>query len=137
MRIFTYVVYFLAAIAIITGLMDIINGVAGVKSMGAELSEDSYRDPMLDNLFRFFAAVWFGLGLQLIFFVRDYDRYRPAMLLLLGIIAFGGIARLVSLVQYGWPEPAVGTFMVCLGLFAELVIAPALIWYATRNTDKS
>ena len=137
MRVFTYVVYFLAAIAIITGLMDIINGVAGVKSMGAELSDDGYRDPMLDNLFRFFAAVWFGLGLQLVFFVRDYDRYRPALLLLLGIVTFGGIARLISLAQYGFPEPAIGTFLVCLGLFAELVIAPALIWYARQHSGKS
>lgn len=133
MRLLTYAVYFLAAIAIITGAMDIINGVAGVSAMGADIPATALGDPLLDNLFRFFAAIWLGLGLQLIFLVRDYDRYRPALLLLLGIVVFGGIARLISLAEYGFPQNGIGTLLVWLGLVAELLIAPILIWFTARR----
>jgi len=129
---FKAIVYFLAAIAIITGAMDIFQGLESQRNFGANLTEQGFNDPMLDNVFRFFAAIWFGLGLQFILFVRDIPRYKPALLLLLGIVVLGGVARLISMSQLGMPEASNGKMLVYVGLFAELVVAPILMVWLSR-----
>lgn len=129
---FKAIIYFLAAIALITGALDILNGMAAQKVFGANLSEAGFSDPMMDNVFRFLAAMWFGIGLQLIFFSRDLPRYKPALMLLLGIIILGGFARLLSIYHYGLPEASSGKMIIAAGLFSELVLAPILFVWARR-----
>ncbi len=129
----TYVVYFLAAIALLAGAIDIINGVAGVNFMGGNMIA---ADPMLDNLFRFFAALWFGIGLQLIFFSRDYPRNKRALIFLLAIVAMGGLVRLISIAQLGFPASGVGVLLVSLGLVSELIIAPVLIFFIKKACER-
>ena len=134
---FRYIIYLLAAIAIVTGTLDIVNGAAGQASAGSDLSVAQLRDPMLDNLFRFFAAVWLGLGLQMLLFVHDLERYRPAMLLLLSIVVLGGCARLVSIWDVGLPVQTGGQIAVIVGLVAELLVSPILIWWLAKRPPKS
>jgi len=129
---FKYIIYFLALIALVTGAMDLFHGVRSQEALGANLTDKGFQDPMLDNVFRFFAAVWFGLGLQLLFFVRDLPRYKPALMLLLGIVVLGGVARLISMAQYGLPEAATGRTLIYAGLFAELIMAPFLMVWLSR-----
>jgi len=129
---FKYIIYFLALIALATGAMDLFHGVRSQEALGANLTAQGFQDPMLDNVFRFFAAVWFGLGLQLIYFVRDLPRYKPALMLLLGVIALGGVARLISMAQFGLPEATAGRTIIFAGLFAELIMAPMLMVWLSR-----
>jgi len=129
---FKWIIYFLALIALVTGAMDLLLGVQSQENLGAKLTAEGFQDPMLDNVFRFFAAVWFGLGLQLIFLVRNLPRYKPALMLLLAIVVLGGIARLISMAQFGLPDPGLGRLIICAGLFAELIMAPFLMIWLSR-----
>jgi len=108
------------------------NGLAAQKAFGAGLTEAGFADPMLDNVFRFLAAMWFGVGLQMIFYVKDLPRYKPALMLLLGIVILGGLARLLSMYHFGLPDASAGRMLIYAGLFAELILAPILIIWARR-----
>ena len=127
MKIFKGIVYFLAAICLLTGASDVIKGLANLESLGSTLPVDAYADPIADNIFRFFAAIWFGTGVLLILFAQDLNRYKPAMLTLMGIIVFGGIARIISIFKYGFPVDVTGASLVSAGLFAELILVPILM----------
>jgi len=127
MKLFKYTIYFLAAICLITGASDFLQGMTALKAFGADLSETAKTWPVADNIFRFFAAVWFGVGILLILFAKDIARYKPALMTLLGIIALGGIGRIISILQYGMPAETSGLMVVIAGLFAELLITPILM----------
>lgn len=127
MKFYKGVVYFLAAICLITGAGDIIQGLANLGSFGSNLPPEVYTDPVADNIFRFFAAIWFGTGVLLIIFAQDLERYKAPMLALLGIIILGGFARIISIVQYGYPTDSTGATMVAVGLIAELIVVPVLM----------
>lgn len=133
MRLFTIVCYFFAAIALSTGASDLIQGLASQKAFGATLTEAGFADPMVDNVFRFFSGLWFGTGILFILFVRNIDRYKPAMIALLGIIILGGFGRLLSLWQYGLPDHPMGITLIFLGLLAEVVISPIMLWWLTMR----
>ncbi|MGV6804436.1 MAG: DUF4345 domain-containing protein [Ruegeria sp.] len=129
MRLFKIVCYFFAAIAMTTGASDLIQGLASQRAFGATLTDAGFADPMIDNLFRFFSALWFGTGILFILFARDLDRYKPAMIALLGIIILGGLGRILSIWQYGLPDHPLGLTLVFLGLLAEVVISPLMLWW--------
>lgn len=133
MKLFTIIIYFLATICLLTGASDFIQGLASLKVFGSTFSEISYSDPMADNIFRFFAGIWFGTGVLLIIFVRDLARYKPAMLALMAIIALGGIGRIISILQYGMPEHPLGYGLVTVGLIVELALVPALMFWLSRK----
>lgn len=136
-RIFCGILWLLAAIALITGANDILSGLAAQKGFGTTISEAGLRDPIVDNIFRFFAAIWFGLGLQLILFSLDLERYRVALLLLFGIVVLGGLARLASIYQVGWPDAESAISLINVGLVAELIITPVLaVWLVWFMPDK-
>jgi len=133
MRMFTIVCYFFAAIALTTGASDLIQGLASQRAFGATLTDAGFADPMVDNVFRFFSGLWFGTGVLFILFVRDLDRYKPAMIALLGIIAVGGLGRILSIIQYGLPDHLMGLTLIGLGLLAEVVISPIMLWWLTTR----
>lgn len=138
-RVFCAILWLLAAIALSTGANDILNGLASQKDMGSTISDAGLRDPIVDNVFRFFAAIWLGLGLQFILFSTDLDRYRPALLLLFAIVVLGGFARLLSLQQVGWPTAEQGISLINVGLIAELVVTPLmavwLVWFMPEKKE--
>jgi len=127
MKIFTIVIYIFAAIALSTGASDFIQGLASQKSFGAAMPTQGLA--IVDNVFRFFSGLWFGVGVLFILFVRDLDRYKPAMITLLAVVVLGGIGRIVSIVQYGMPENTSAVYLVVAGLLAEVVISPILLWW--------
>jgi len=129
MTLFRIGIYIFVAIALTTGASDLIQGIASQRSFGANLSDQGFSDPMLDNVFRFFAALWFGVGVLFIVFIRDLDRYKPAMIALLSIVALGGLGRILSIAQLGMPDHPMGITLVYAGLLAEVVIAPIMIWW--------
>lgn len=129
MRWFTFICYFFAAIAITTGASDLIQGLASQRAFGATLTDAGFADPMVDNVFRFFSGLWLGVGILFILFVRDLERYKPAMIALLGIIVLGGLGRILSIWEHGFPSHGLGVFLIILGLLAELVISPIMLWW--------
>lgn len=129
MRLFKIGIYVFAAIALLTGANDLIQGLGGLRSMGSTLTEQGLADPMADNLFRFFAGLWFGVGVLLLLFVRDMNRYWPAMIALLSVIALGGLGRILSILLLGMPEAPTGIALICAGLLSELIIAPIMLWW--------
>lgn len=129
MRVFTILCYVFAAIALITGASDFVQGLASQKDFGANLTEAGFTDPMTDNVFRFFAGIWFGVGVFFILFIRDLERYKPAMMALLGIVILGGLGRVLSIWQYGLPEHPMGLTIIAAGLLAEVVLSPIMLWW--------
>ena len=129
MRIFTAICYLFAAIALTTGASDLIQGLASQRAYGANLTDAGFADPMVGNVFRFFAGLWFGTGIMFVLFVRDLDRYKPAMIALLGIVSIGGLGRILSIYQYGLPDNSMGTALIFFGLFAEVIVSPIMLWW--------
>ncbi|MCY4335615.1 MAG: DUF4345 domain-containing protein [Litoreibacter sp.] len=129
MRFFTILCYFFAAIALITGASDLIQGLASQRAFGATLTDAGFADPMVDNVFRFFSGLWFGVGVMFILFVRDLNRYKPAMIALLGMVILGGLGRILSIWQYGLPDHSMGVTLIFLGLLAEVIISPIMLWW--------
>lgn len=133
MLIFRILCYVFAAIALITGAMDLIFGLDNLKGSGAALSEAGYSDPMTDNAFRFFAGIWLGAGVLFLVLVRDLTRYKTPMLVLLAAAALGGLGRIASILEHGMPVAASGQTTVYIALTAEVILAPLMIlWLATR-----
>jgi len=138
MKLFTYGIYLFIAIALITGASDLLQGLESQRAFGAQLTDKGFSDPMADNVFRFFSGLWMGTGALFFVFIRDLDRYKPAMITLLGVVVLGGIGRVISIAQYGMPEHSMGAGLVVLGLLAELVISPIMIWWLlSRHTSKT
>ncbi len=134
MRIFSALCYLFAATALFTGGNDFLQGLEAQRAFGSTLTDQGFADPLLDNVFRFFSGLWIGVGVLFVLFVRDLDRYKPAMIALLCIIILGGIGRIISISQYGLPDDPSGSMLVYAGLLAELVISPAMLWWlATRH----
>lgn len=88
-------------------------------------------------MFRFFSGLWFGVGVLFILFIRDLERYKPAMVTLLYVVILGGIGRVISIAQYGMPEHPLGFTLVIAGLIAELVISPIMVWWLYARYAKS
>lgn len=126
MKLFIIVIYIFAAIALLTGANDLIQGLASQEAFGATMPTQGVA--IVDNVFRFFAGLWFGVGILFILFVRDLDRYKPAMIALLSIVVLGGVGRIISIVQYGMPDSSAATGLVSVGLLAEVAVSPILRW---------
>ncbi|MEV6342953.1 DUF4345 domain-containing protein [Actinoplanes sp. NPDC051851] len=110
----------LAAVPIITGLMDVILGTATLPTRPES-------NPDLESNYRFFAMIWLGAGLTLAWIV---PRVRTAVLPLravAGIVFAGGFARVLSLLVSGVPSPLFVFFAVL-----ELVAPPVLILWQNR-----
>lgn len=133
MRIFTIVIYVFAAIALITGISDFWQGQISQKPLGAGLTDAGFADPLMDSVFRFFAALWFGTGILFVIFIRDLDRYKPPMIALLSIVILGGIGRIMTIVQHGFPDHPGGLGLVVAGLIAEVVVSPIMLWWLTMR----
>jgi len=104
MRFFKICIYLFIAIAAITGINDLIGGLAAMTSFETTIPEEHLKDPVADNVFRFFAGLWFG--------------------------------RVLSIVQYGYPEGS-GGMVVAAGLFAELFLSPILLVWLWGKRDVS
>jgi len=137
MRIFTIIIYIFAAIALITGASDLIQGFASQESFGATMPDDGFA--IVDNVFRFFSGLWIGVGVLFVIFIRDLDRYKPAMIALLFIVLLGGFGRIISIIQYGMPQHPSGLGLVTAGLIAEVIVTPALLWWliGRHKSDKT
>jgi len=124
--IFKIIVGILGVIGIFTGANDFWNGAAVEGDFGKHLGEN-VNDPTLNFTLRFLGAIWMGFGILLILFASDLERYKTALLVSFGIVIFGGIGRVISIIKHGI-EPGNETTAYAI-LSVELILVPILlIW---------
>lgn len=131
---FRFSVWCLAVLALVTGCVDFFVGLSAQKMVGAALMESDYGDPLLNSQVRYLGSIWFGFGVFLIAALRNL----PATLGMLRggllIVLMGGVGRVISLVQFGFPPSPLGTGFVIFALVIELVCIPAMLWLSGRET---
>ncbi|QJB69924.1 DUF4345 domain-containing protein [Parasphingorhabdus halotolerans] len=81
----------------------------------------------MDSEDRFYASLFLGFGLAIIWCSFDLENRSGVYLALMAVFFFGGIARIISVVQVGWPFP----LFIFLGAL-ELIIPP-ICWYWLRS----
>ncbi len=84
----------------------------------------------MDSEDRFYATLFVGFGLALIWCARDLDGRAGVFKALLAVFFAGGLARIVSLIAVGPP----GALFLFLGSL-ELILPPLFWWWlvATRQ----
>ncbi len=122
----------LSLIALLTGAMDVIVGVAGQANIGVGAAAAAPFDPVLDSQVRFLGAVWLGLGAVQLFCLGDLRRYGAILQLCFAIVVLGGIGRVLSLIQVGQPTSGTGPSFILVALAIELVLVP-LAWLTFRR----
>jgi len=129
---FKVIIYVIAAIPLLTGAIDFIVSVPSQQTFGMVLPVSGLADPMLNSSFRFFAAIWFGVGILLIMFVRNLAYYRNALAVLLGIIFLAGLGRILSVYQCGLPKNQAGAGLVIFAITIEVLLMPILLGWLLR-----
>lgn len=122
----------LSLIALLTGAMDVIVGVAGQANIGVGPAASPPFDPVLDSQIRFLGAVWLGFGAIQLIALLDLQRYGTILQLCFGITVLGGLGRGLSLANVGLPASGIGSFFVAIALTIELVLVPCA-WIAFRR----
>jgi hypothetical protein len=84
----------------------------------------------MDSEDRFYATLFFGFGLAVIWCANDLDKREKPLAALLAVFFAGGIARIISLAVVGSPGP----LFLFLGTL-ELILPPLFWWWlmATRR----
>ena len=88
------------------------------------------REPIpidLDSHFRYLSGLLLGAGLVFLACLPRIERRRPVFLALGAIILVGGLSRLLSLAQNGWPGDGHR-----FGLVMELAVVPAIVLWQSR-----
>jgi hypothetical protein len=122
----------LSLIALLTGAMDVIVGVAGQANIGVGPAASPPFDPVLDSQIRFLGAVWLGFGAIQLIALLDLQRYGTILQLCFGITVLGGLGRALSLAKVGLPASDTGLVFVAVALAIELVLVPSA-WFAFRK----
>lgn len=127
-KIFKWVVAVIAIIPLFTGVGDMLNGVASQLMFGM-VDSIAVTDPLLNSSFRFFAALWFGVGVFFLLFISNLKKYYTALMVLFALVILGGITRVITIIQFGFPEANIGIAMVIFATTIEIVIIPLLtVW---------
>lgn len=79
---------------------------------------------------RFYAGIFLGYGVALLWCARDVKRKAGYITLLAAVFFVGGIGRLIALIAVGVPHP----FFVAM-LAVELVLPPLMVLVARRVAE--
>ena len=116
----------LSLVPLLTGAIELLFGTS-LLAPGLDLSVVTHR--VLDSNLRFFGGLWLGLGICLIWCLRDLPARATLVAWLWAFIFLGGVGRALAIVQVGWP-PAPFIFFTAL----ELIGAPLFVWWLRRLT---
>jgi hypothetical protein len=103
------------------GALSVIRSAAVLKGVAEPIPID------LDSHFRYLSGLLLGTGLVFLACLPRIERRRPVFLALGAIILIGGLSRLLSLVQHGWPGDGHR-----FGLVMELAVVPAIVLWQGR-----
>lgn len=131
---FVFVVRALSVLALVTGAVDVLVGLSGQELIGAALVE-GYRDPLLNSQLRYLGAIWFGFGALLWRSVRHIGRNEDVLRGAFVIVFLGGLGRIASVLQFGFPPSTGGTVFVIVAIAIEILGMPLLLLWLRRLTD--
>jgi hypothetical protein len=121
-----------APIPILVGVLHLVLGLNADVLLGAKLPASVIADPALDSQNRFYGVVFMLYGVCFFLGGSDLKRYLPVVRWALWIFFAAGIARLLSILLYGFPPPPVMAL-----LLVELLGTPVLLlWLARSNIDR-
>ena len=132
MRVFKATLYFLALVPLLTGALNLGLGLQAQGLIGAQLSPEGFRDPLLNSQMRFYGTIWFGFGVLLCVCLTDIKKYSSLLRGSLAIVFLGGIGRIASLIQFGFPATTLGTAFVATVITIEIIGMPLLLWWHSR-----
>jgi hypothetical protein len=119
----------LQVVTAILALIPIITGIVAMTGIDDPLyvSLGMPRSPVLDSNLRFFAGVWLGLGIALLWLIPTIERRTVLYRALWGAVFLGGVGRLLSIAFVGLPP------ISFLGFTAlEIIGAPLFIYWQAQ-----
>lgn len=116
-----YFLYIFGAVCSIIALTHIVIGPAAIPG-------GAVTNATMDSEDRFYATLFLGFGLAIIWCAREIEAREKPLGALLAVFFAGGIARMISLIAVGSPGPMF-LFMGSLEL-----ILPPLLWAWLRAT---
>jgi hypothetical protein len=111
----------------VCSVVPIAAGAAGMLLGPAMLGGDAVAAPDLDGHFRYLSGLLLGIGVAYAAAVPGIERRRARFLLLGGIVAVGGVGRLLSMLSRGGPS---ATMLGALAM--ELLVTPVLTLWQLR-----
>jgi hypothetical protein len=118
-----------ASVPILVGILHLVLGLQADVLLGARLPASVIADPAMDSQNRFYGVAFMLYGVVLFVGGSDLKRYLPVVRSALWIFFAAGVARLVSILLYGFPPPLVMTL-----LLVEVVGTPVLLLWLARST---
>lgn len=103
------------------GLLSVLRSAAVLKGVTEPIPVD------LDSHFRYLSGLLLGTGLVFLACLPRIERRRPIFLALGAIILVGGLSRLMSVAELGWPSRGHR-----FGLAMELVVVPLIVLWQGR-----
>ncbi len=85
----------------------------------------------MDSEDRFYATLFLGYGVALLWCTRAIDKRALYIRFLAGLLFAGGLARVVSMAQVGLPNT------LFLSLTGVEFVAPAAVWFLLRRVERS
>ena len=128
----SFVLRLIAPAFVLVGCLHLILGPDAEVMLGAQVSEQFLRDPVIDSQNRFYGVSFALYGILLFVCAMDLERYRLILQLVLWVFFAAGLARLVSLSVVGIPPG-----MILLLLASELLLPPALLLWLRCDLKKS
>jgi len=119
----------LQIVTALVGIIPIATGVLGLMGVNDPLyvAAGVPRVLLLDTNLRFYSGVWIGLGFALLWLIPTIQNQTVLFRVLWGMVFLGGIGRILSIMQLGWPPAAYVAFTAI-----EIVGAPLFIWWQSR-----
>jgi hypothetical protein len=123
-RILQVILAIIGLIALITGALGIVAGMATDFGdfYGVSVSPHIEGNIILDSNLRYFSGLWLGVGLILFWMIPSIERQKLVFRLVAGMIFIGGVGRVISILSFGVPSPLFIAFVVLELLFPLLII---------------
>ncbi len=93
------------------------NGIAGGEGLPS-----GFDSADVDNEFRFFSVFWLAFGVMLIRAALTFPESQRLVFALLGIFFLGGLFRVLSIIQMGWPH-GLFQFLMWVELAVPILLA--------------
>ncbi len=119
----------LLAARILTGLLALIALATGAKGSVGGLTELEGVSQVLDNTFRYYAGIWAGVGVGLVYCVIAMPEATQVLRVLMLAVVLGGIARMIGLRAY---EVVEAKTMVAIAI--EIVVPIAVVGLQALGT---
>ena len=108
-------------VRLFTALLALIGFAVGAKGMFLGLAE-LHAPPMIDNEYRFFAGIWFGVGCGFAYCLFHIRNCAAVYRGLMATVFIGGIARAIGALAYPSVDP-----QIIVAIIIELILPVILV----------